>query len=62
MVMRNNVMLIQETIGIVYGNLVAVKFSHAEKEGIEANRRPPKNYYRDAFTSGILPGTLRGIL
>ena len=29
--------------------VVAVKCWHAEKEGIEANRRPAKNYYRDAF-------------
>ena len=28
---------------------VAVMFSHAEMEGIEANRRPAKYYYRDAF-------------
>ena len=29
--------------------VVAVMFSHAAKEGIEANRRPVKSYYRDAF-------------
>ena len=29
--------------------VVAVMFSLADKEGIEANRRPAKNYYRFAF-------------
>ena len=43
--------------------VVAVMFSHAEKKGIEANRRPAKNYYRDAFmaTSGNLLGTFRNM-
>ena len=50
--------------------VVAVTFSHAEKEGNEANRRSAKNYYRDAFmarawakregfTSGNLLGTFQ---
>ena len=29
--------------------VVAVMLSHAEKEGIQAKRRPAENYYRDAF-------------
>ena len=52
--------------------VVAVMFSQAEKEAIELNRRPAKNYFRDAimacawvtregFTSGNLLGTFLGI-
>ena len=46
--------------------VVAVIFSHADKESIEANRGPAKNFYRNAFMAGgtrgkvscKLPGTL----
>ena len=36
--------------------IVAVMFSHAEKEGMEVNRRPAKNYYRDACMARGLRG------
>ena len=58
--------------------VVAVMFAHIEKEGIEANRIPAKNCYRDAFMargprgkvsrfhrwkpSRNLPGIIRRIL
>ena len=48
--------------------LVVVMLSHSGMEGIEANRRPEKNYYRGAFMARAprgkvtLPETFRGIL
>ena len=36
--------------------VVAVMFSHAENEGIQANRRPANDYYRDAFIAHGLRG------